>query len=118
MDVDRSDDMEVDQANSSPLFTFPAQLERNLPDKKESLPPRISFSAHAGTHPSGFFTLLTTPPKTTMHVPGDLEKDALEKRQRRSRQGKDPFEELDPDEAVMKAREGTRLDAGATKARK
>jgi hypothetical protein len=128
MDVDRSNDMDVDQTNSSPLFTFPAQLERNLPDHKESLPPRISFSAHAGTHPSGFlhagthpsgfFSLLTTPPKTNMHVPGDLEKDALEKRQRRSRQGKDPFEELDPDEAVMKAREGTRLDAGVTKSRK
>lgn len=116
-EVDRSDAMDVDQAEPSPLFTFPAQLQRNLPEK-ENVTSKISFSAHAGGHPSGFFALLTTPPKTNTHVPGDLEKDALEKRERRSRQGRDPFEELDPDEAVMKAREGTRLDTGATKARK
>lgn len=116
--ADRSDAMDVDQAEKpSPLFTFPAQLERNLPNK-ESLPCKISFSSYAGAHPSGFFTLLTTPPKTNLHVPGNLQKDALEKRRRRSRQGNDPFEELDPDEAVMKAREGTRLDVGAVKVRK
>lgn len=119
MEESRGDAMDVDsEERPSPLFTFPTQLEQTLPHKAESSPQNISFSAYAGTRPSGFFTLLTTPPKTTRLVPGDLEKDALEKRQRRSKQGKDPFEELDPDEAVMKAREGTRLDPGAPKARK
>lgn len=112
----KAESMEVDvEDSSSPLFTFPSQLERNLPEQRKSTPTSVFFSSSAATGPSEFFTLLTTPPKTSRAVPGDPEREALSKRRRRSEPGKDPFEELDPDEAVMKAREGTRLAPGAVK---
>lgn len=108
--------MNVDVEYSvSPLFTFPSQLERNLPEQRKNTATNVFFSSSASIGPSGFFTLLTTPPKTSRLLPGDPEREALAKRRRRSEPGKDPFEELDPDEAVMKAREGTRLAPGAVK---
>jgi elongation factor 1 alpha-like protein len=114
--VTKAGSMEIDvEDSSSPLFTFPSQLERNLPEQRKNTPTSVFFSSSAASGPSEFFTLLTTPPKTSRVVPRDPEREALAKRRRRSEPGKDPFEELDPDEAVMKAREGTRLAPGAVK---
>ena len=108
--------MDVDaKEKASPLFTFPSQLEHELPGQHRNTQTSIFFSSSTGTGPSEFFTLLTTIPKTGRVLPGDPQKEALAKRRRRSEPGKDPFEELDPDEAVMKAREGTRLAPGTAK---
>ncbi|GHJ88532.1 hypothetical protein NliqN6_4934 [Naganishia liquefaciens] len=111
-----SRDMDVDSEEQvSPLFTFPSQLERDLPGKHKSVPTSVFFSSSTETGPSEFFTLLTTTPRICRALPGDPQQEALAKRRRRSEPGRDPFDELDPDEAVMKAREGTRLAPGAVK---
>lgn len=112
-----SDSMEVDSVdNASPLFTFPALLERNLPDNQTKAPFNLAFSS-SGTAPSSFFNLLTAAPKGGEPIPGDLEQEAREKKKQRTIRGSDPFEALDPDEVVMQAREGTTLSA-ATGSRK
>ncbi|KAJ9106190.1 hypothetical protein QFC21_001334 [Naganishia friedmannii] len=109
--------MEVDSVDtSSPLFTFPAQLERNLPDGQATKSFKLAFSS-AGTAPSSFFNLLTATSRSGEPIPGGLEKEAREKKKQRTIRGSDPFEALDPDEVVMQAREGTRL-SGGTGARK
>ena len=114
--VARPHAMDVDvNEKASPLFTFPSQLERELPGQHKNTQTSVFFSSSTGTGPSEFFTLLTTTPKTSRVLPGDPQKEALAKRRRRSEPGRDPFEELDPDEAVMKAREGTRLAPGTVK---
>ncbi|KAJ9105169.1 hypothetical protein QFC19_003629 [Naganishia cerealis] len=112
------DSMKVDSVHDvSPLFTFPSQLERNLPDGGSKKPFNLAFSS-CGATPSTFFTLLTAPPKSTELIPGDLESEARKKKKQRTIQGSDPFEALDPDEVVMKAREGTRLSGGVAGSRK
>ncbi|KAJ9124150.1 hypothetical protein QFC22_000947 [Naganishia vaughanmartiniae] len=105
--------MNIDPSDTvSPLFTFPAQLERNLPADQAEKPFNLAFSS-PGKAPSSFFNLLTAAPRGGEPIPGDLHKDAREKKKQRTIRGSDPFEALDPDEVVMQAREGTRLSGGA-----